>query len=184
MSLGLSTGGSIAQQLAADHPDVVRRLALLSTGCRLSRQTRADMRRIAARIRAGAPRRALALAAATLVPPGPWRLPAALAAAALGLRAVAPTDLADLATTIELEDGFDLARCAAPIRAPTLVLSGDRDRFYPVPLLEETAALIPGARLHLQAGHGHMTVTGLPAVHAAILDHLEAADPSTPAAVS
>lgn len=53
--LGLSTGGSIAQQIAADHPDVVRRLALLSTGYRLSDQTRAQMRRIAARIRAGAP---------------------------------------------------------------------------------------------------------------------------------
>ena len=34
--LGVSTGGSIAQVLAADHPQVVRRLALLSTGCRLS----------------------------------------------------------------------------------------------------------------------------------------------------
>ena len=33
--LGMSTGGSIAQQVAAEHPDVVRRLVLVSTGCRL-----------------------------------------------------------------------------------------------------------------------------------------------------
>ena len=33
--VGTSTGGSIAQQLAADHPETVRRLALLSTACRL-----------------------------------------------------------------------------------------------------------------------------------------------------
>ena len=33
--LGMSTGGSIAQQIAAQHPDVVRRLVLVSTGCRL-----------------------------------------------------------------------------------------------------------------------------------------------------
>lgn len=33
--LGMSTGGSIAQQIAAEHPDVVRRLVLVSTGCRL-----------------------------------------------------------------------------------------------------------------------------------------------------
>ena len=33
--VGLSTGGSIAQQLAAEHPDTVRWLALLSTACRL-----------------------------------------------------------------------------------------------------------------------------------------------------
>jgi pimeloyl-ACP methyl ester carboxylesterase len=32
--LGMSTGGSIAQQLAAEHPDIVRRLAFISTGCR------------------------------------------------------------------------------------------------------------------------------------------------------
>jgi hypothetical protein len=41
------------------------------------------MRWIAARIRQGAPRLALALAGATLVPEGPWQLPAALAAAVL-----------------------------------------------------------------------------------------------------
>ena len=42
--LGLSTGGSIAQQLAADHPDVVRRLVLISTGCRLGPAARMAQR--------------------------------------------------------------------------------------------------------------------------------------------
>jgi pimeloyl-ACP methyl ester carboxylesterase len=172
--LGLSTGGSIAQQLAADHPDVVRRLALLSTGCRLSTATRTQMRRIAARIRNGAPRRALALAGASLVPDGPWQLPAAFAAAALARPGLSWADLSDLATTIELEDTFDLQSCSSPIRAPTLVIASDRDRFYPTSLLEQTASLIPDARLILQPGHGHTTVTGLPEVHEAILTHLEA----------
>jgi len=171
--LGLSTGGSIAQQVAADHPDVVRRLALLSTGYRLSDNTRAQMRRIAARIRAGAPRRAMALAAAELVPNGPWRLPAALAAAAISRPALSDSDLADLATTIEAEDNFDLRACAAPIQAPTLVISGGRDRFYPIALIEHTAALIPGARMVIEPEHGHVTVTGVPAVHETILDHLD-----------
>jgi pimeloyl-ACP methyl ester carboxylesterase len=171
--LGLSTGGSIAQQVAADHPDVVRRLALLSTGYRLSDHTRAQMRRIAARIRTGAPRRAMALAAAEMVPNGPWQLPAALAAAAISRPALSDSDLADLATTIEAEDNFDLRACAAPIQAPTLVISGGRDRFYPLALIEQTAALIPGARMVIEPKHGHMTVTGIPAVHEAILDHLD-----------
>ena len=131
------------------------------------------MRRIAARIRHGAPRRAIALAAATLTPHGPWQLPAALAGAAVARPALSAVDLSDLATTIELEDEFDLETCAGPIRAPTLVIAADHDRFYPRELLEHTAALIPDARLILEPGSGHMTVTGLPAVHQAILSHLD-----------
>jgi pimeloyl-ACP methyl ester carboxylesterase len=49
---GLSTGGSIAQQLAADHPDVVDRLVLLCGACRLGperRRTRSISRAAAAR---------------------------------------------------------------------------------------------------------------------------------------
>ncbi len=171
--LGLSTGGSIAQQVAADHPDVVSRLALLSTGYRLSDHTRAQMRRIAARIRAGAPRRAMALAAADMVPGSRLQLIAALAGAALARPTLSDADLADLATTIEAEDEFDLRACAAPIQAPTLVISGGRDRFYPLAMIEQTVALIPDARLVIEPKHGHVTVTGVPAVHAAILDHLD-----------
>lgn len=74
--LGVSTGGSIAQQLAAEHPDVVRRLALVSTGCRLGRNPKLLQRRVAARLRGGATRQALAVLASGLAPSA-LRLPAA-----------------------------------------------------------------------------------------------------------
>jgi len=67
-------------------------------------------------------------------------------------------DLSDLATTIEAEDAFDLAECARPIGAPTLIVAGTRDRFYPRQLLEETQRLIPGSVLHRIPGRGHLTV--------------------------
>lgn len=171
--LGLSTGGSIAQQLAADHPDTVRRLGLLSTGCRLTPKLRASMRRIAARIQHGSPRRALALCAGELFPGRPWAFPAALTGALLGPLLFSSADLADFTATIVAEDPFDLADCARPIGAPTLLVAGDRDVHYPVELLRETASLIPGCGLRIEPGHGHVSVTAQPAVHRAILDHLD-----------
>jgi pimeloyl-ACP methyl ester carboxylesterase len=162
--IGLSTGGSIAQQLAADHPDVVRRLVLVSTACRLGGEGKAMQRAVAARIRAGAERRALAVFAAGLVPPRRGRFAAGLAGAILGPRRLSggAADLGDLATTIEAEDGFDLAACP-PIRAPTLIVAGAEDRFNPPALVTEMADLIPGSRLELVSGRGHVTVLWSPA---------------------
>jgi pimeloyl-ACP methyl ester carboxylesterase len=154
--LGLSTGGSIAQQLAADHPDVVRRLVLVSTACRLGELGRSTQRRVAARIRGGAERQALALLMAEIVPPGRGQLAAGALGWLLGPR-LAGGDLGDMATTIEAEDDFDLAARPQPIRAPTLIVAGEDDRFYSPALFEETARLIPGSRLVLLGGRGHAT---------------------------
>jgi pimeloyl-ACP methyl ester carboxylesterase len=156
--IGTSTGGSIAQQLAADHPDVVRRLVLVSTACRLGPDARELQMRVAVRVRAGASRQALALMAHDLVPPGRGQLPAAVVGWLLGPRLVDdPAGLDDMATTIEAEDGFDLARCP-PIAAPTLILAGADDRFYSAALFAETADLIARSTLRLIPGRGHITV--------------------------
>jgi pimeloyl-ACP methyl ester carboxylesterase len=154
--VGISTGGSIAQQVAADHPDVVDRLVLASTACRLGPLGRSLQRRVAARIRGGDPRRALAVLVAGIVPPRRGQAVAGALGFLLGPR-VAGTDLEDLAVTIEAEDDFDLAHCP-PIRAPTLILAGRDDRFYSPELFAETARLIPGSELHLLEGRGHITV--------------------------
>lgn len=157
--VGSSTGGSIAQQLAADHPDVVSRLVLISAACRLGPVARSLQRQVAARIRAGAPRKALAVMAAGLVPPGRGQLAAGVAGWLLGPRIVKhPGDLDDMATTIEAEDSFDLARCSTAIRAPTLILAGRDDRFYSPELFAETARLIPDSDLRLFDERGHITV--------------------------
>ena len=157
---GISTGGSIAQQLAADHPDVVDRLVLLSTACRLGPEGRSLQRRVAARIRRGAHRQALAVMVAGIVPPRRGQLAAAALAWLAGPRLLAGgDDLADLATTIEAEDAFDLATSRSPIRAPTLILAAGADRFYSPELFAETARLIPAGRLRVFERRGHITVT-------------------------
>jgi pimeloyl-ACP methyl ester carboxylesterase len=118
--LGVSTGGSIAQQLCADHPDVVRRLVLISTGCRLGPSARLAQRRVAARIHAGADRRALAVMAAELVPRWRGHYLAAVLASRFGSRWFSTSDLRDLAATIDAEDGFDLAHCPTIASAEAL----------------------------------------------------------------
>jgi pimeloyl-ACP methyl ester carboxylesterase len=161
--VGISTGGSIAQQLAADHPDVVDRLLLLSTACRLGPEGRALQRRVAARIRRGAHRQALALTMTGVVPPRRGQLAAASLAWLAGPRLLAGgDDLADMATTIEAEDAFDLAACRSPIRAPTVILAGSADRWYSPELFAETARLIPGSRLRVFKGRGHVTAARHP----------------------
>jgi pimeloyl-ACP methyl ester carboxylesterase len=158
--LGASTGGSIAQQLAAQHGDTVRRLVLVSTGCRLGRDAKLLQRQIAARVRAGATRQAAAVMAAALPPPA-LRVPAACLGWLLAPRLFSESGLQDMATTIEAEDEFDLAGLPT-VRAPTLLVGGGRDRFYDQELFEETARLIPGCVLEMHPQRGHITVLSDP----------------------
>lgn len=157
--VGTSTGGSIAQQLAADHPDVVRRLVLLSTACRLGSYGRELQARVAAALRAGQVRRAVGIGAADLVPPGLRVLARGVGWAAARQVVTSASAAADLAVTLEAEDGFDLAKCERPIQAKTLIIAGGRDRFYGGGLFEETAVLIPGSILRVFPRRGHIGVT-------------------------
>jgi pimeloyl-ACP methyl ester carboxylesterase len=157
---GISTGGSIAQQVAADHPDVVRKLVLASTACRLGPEGRELQRRVAARLRKGALRQASAVMTAGIVPPRGGQTLAAVAAWLAAPKIIhSDADAADMATTIEAEDDFDLAELPNRITAPTLIVVGSKDRFYSEELFVETERLIPGSRLRVFQGRGHVTAT-------------------------
>jgi pimeloyl-ACP methyl ester carboxylesterase len=171
--LGMSTGGSIAQQIAAEHPDVVARLVLVSTGCRLGPLAKQVQRRVAARVRAGAMREAVAVFTADLMPPGPLELFGALAGWLAGPHLFSADDLRDMATMAEAEDEFDLAGLPQ-ISAPTLLVGGGRDPYYGQALFEETVALIPGCRADIRPGLGHITVLWHPRVLANVRLFLEA----------
>ena len=161
---GISTGGSIAQQLAIDHPQLVRRLVLAATACRLSPHGRETQRRFAELTKDGRPRRAYA----TLGP--------TLAATAAGGRAFAALmwlfagsqradDPSDMLVTVAAEDTFDASPQLHRITAPTLLVAGGRDRFYSPELFRETAERIPNARLRLYQDKGHAGVmTHKPAI--------------------
>ncbi|KQO62717.1 hypothetical protein ASF23_07065 [Curtobacterium sp. Leaf261] len=154
--VGTSTGGSIAQQFAADHPHLVRRLALVSTACRLGPHGRRVQADVAAALRAGRIRAAGGIATAGSAPAVFRSVLTGVGWVAAPLVIRGPQTAADLATTLEAEDGFDLGSVERVIAAPTLILGGERDRFYDAELFPATAALIPGSELHVlpRLGHG------------------------------
>ncbi|WIY01033.1 alpha/beta fold hydrolase [Amycolatopsis mongoliensis] len=155
--VGVSTGGSIALQLAADHPDVVRRLVIVSAAYRLGTFGLSTQRSAAKALRQHRPRRAGAAMTAIMgAKPVTRRIMRALGWL-LGPVIARPAD-PGLVATIDAEDDFDLKTRLSDITAPTLVAGGDQDACYGRELFEETAAGIPDARLILYPGRGHLGI--------------------------
>jgi len=65
---------------------------------------------------------------------------------------------ADLLVEIEAEMSFDSRPALPRIEAPVVLLCGDRDRFFPTDVVEETVRLIPDCTLVRYEGQGHMKV--------------------------
>ncbi|MDQ2850214.1 MAG: alpha/beta hydrolase [Actinomycetota bacterium] len=157
--LGSSTGGSIAQQLAADHPDTVRRLCLVSSACRLGPHAKSSQAQLARDLHEHRYRHAVATASKALTPPRAGQhLAAGIGWVTAPRILTSPEQAADLAATLHAEDGFDLATCHDQIQAPTLIIAGARDRFYNQELFAETTQLIPNSHLRIFPHRGHITI--------------------------
>jgi len=154
--LGISTGGSIALQLAADHPELVDRLVLGGTACTLGPIGKRAQRGYIQRAEAGE-RPSPALAEVVTGSPIGQRLLAGLLWLSDGHR----KDHTDAVVVLRAEDEFDLGGRLRDISAPTLMIQGERDRVYPLELARRTAQGIPGAKLIVYDGVGHNgTFTG------------------------
>ncbi|WP_214318166.1 alpha/beta fold hydrolase [Nonomuraea sediminis] len=147
--LGISTGGSIALQLAADHPDLVDRLVLGGTAATLGPIGKRAQRAYIDRARQGR-RPSPALAEVVTTSPVGQRLMSGLLWLSDGAR-----DHTDAATVLNAEDGFDLRGRLADIKAATLLVHGEKDVVYPLDLARQTAAGIPGAQLIVYPGRSH-----------------------------
>jgi pimeloyl-ACP methyl ester carboxylesterase len=158
--IGVSTGGSIAQHFAADHPDLVHRLVIHSSAHTLSDESKRLQLRVG---QLASQRQWRAVYAAMTEPAIPRRgvmkyaaRPAIWLGSLVGVLFFgSPKDPSDLVVTIAAEDRHDFKDRLAQITAPTLVVAGDKDPFYPEILFRETAAGIPNARLILYKGMGH-----------------------------
>ncbi|NRQ34112.1 alpha/beta hydrolase [Nonomuraea sp. NN258] len=151
--LGMSSGGSLALQLAADHPDVVRRLVVAGAAVTLTTRTREAQRRYTEAVAAG--RRGVHHQASLV---GRTPLSRAFFGTLMWLidPLMRPRDPLDMLRFARAEDSFDLRGRLSGITAPTLVVGGERDLAYSAPLFEETADGVRDGRLIRYPGASHL----------------------------
>lgn len=169
--MGVSTGGSIALQLAVDRPELVDRLVIASSACRLGEGGRAVQRRVAEHTRVGEHRAAWAALGGAIGGPPLLRRTAQALMWTMG-PVIAPEDPSDMLVTIAAEDEFGVCDQLDRVTARTMVVGSGRDGFYSPELFRRTAQGIRGARLGLHPNRGHAGELRDPKVRTAILEFL------------
>jgi pimeloyl-ACP methyl ester carboxylesterase len=152
--IGLSTGGSIAQHFAADHPELLGRLVIHSSAHTLSDEAKRIQMRAARFAQQRNWRAANAEILRFVVPPN-RAAPLLIWLGSLMMSLSAPKDPSDMVVTVEAEDKHAFKTRLPEITAPTLVVAGDQDACYTETLFRETAAGIPNSRLILYEGMRH-----------------------------
>lgn len=164
---GLSLGGIVAMALVRRAPERVSRLCLASTNARgPTPEQRRAWAAERARIAAGARARDVA---ADLLPVLLHRRSPALDAQVLAMA----DDLGERTLDAQLAaqaTRVDERPALARVAVPTLVLAAAHDRLCPPERHEEIAALVPGARLVVLDGVGHLSPLEAPAAVAAALE--------------
>jgi len=148
--MGLSTGASVAFQLAVDHPELVSSLVIAAGAATLGEEGRAVQRRYAELL--GDDRPFASEPPAARAPYGPKLDPLLRAAIRLARR---PEDRDGLRALVEAEDGFDVRDGLGRVTAPVLVVSGGRDRFYPLSVVDDTVRRLPRATQIVYANRSH-----------------------------
>jgi pimeloyl-ACP methyl ester carboxylesterase len=156
--VGESFGGMIAQYLAALHGECWDQLAIVVAAAEVNRWTREVDSRLCDALKRG-DRAGFGMAFAEYVLPGersrwarrllgPW-----IARSLLSGKHYPPSDLA---VELEAEISYDARPVLPRIDKPVMLVTGDRDQFFPIDVVEETVGLIPGCTLIRYEGQGHM----------------------------
>lgn len=153
--LGVSLGGLIAQHLAADAPDLIRRVVLGVSGRRVGEAGRRTLRRWAD----WADRdwwfdAYLDSIPVTYTGYRRWLYPPLIRAVGRWLLSE-PAAVSDVAVSCRACIDHDATDRLSDVAAPTLVIGGAEDHFFPAEILRETAEAIPDSRLELVEGTGH-----------------------------
>jgi pimeloyl-ACP methyl ester carboxylesterase len=166
---GLSLGGIVALEAVRQAPQRVERLALLSTTARPPTEAqRGQWRRLAALTRNGQFAAVREQLLPNLVSADSLRPPEVVATITAMAEAVGPD--AYMRQLAALETRIDSRPHLGQIACPTLVLAGAADVICPPELHAEIAEAVPGARLTLLEGCGHLSALEQPAGVTAALE--------------
>ncbi|MFI6999404.1 alpha/beta fold hydrolase [Nocardia sp. NPDC050175] len=153
--LGHSTGGDLALQLIADHPEVVGRAVVASAAYRLGPVAKQAQLAMIASLERDGRFRADALVAGFTQHRLLQRLLAIPMRLTVLMKVPNPTDPIAL---LRAEDQFDVYDRLGAIETQTLVICGARDYFWTPEMFAETARLMPHGRLVMYPDAGHAIV--------------------------
>lgn len=146
--VGLSMGGRIARNFALHHPERVDRLVLANTSPGFGSLTPQEVHDFVERRRNADP-----VAQAKLLV-SPRAHPGAFDDLVASLGAV---HRESYLKTVKASVAQDQAAPIERIQAPTLVVTSEDDRLYPPAIAQDMARRIPGARLAVIEGAGHLS---------------------------
>lgn len=154
--MGTSTGGQIAHYLAADHPDVVQKLVIISAAFRLSEKGAEIEARVAGYFKQGRYGKSFTTLLDMIWTNRILKRIAKSLTRLVGKRVVGDVKYPnDLLTEIRGDCEMNFKDRLKEIKAPTLVLIGENDIAYAAEDARTTAECIPNAELILYEGQGH-----------------------------
>jgi pimeloyl-ACP methyl ester carboxylesterase len=180
--VGISMGGMVAQELALAHPERVRTMTLGCTypgGPEAKMTDMAVVAMLAEAVLSGDEERTRRTGYDVMIAPEYAADPANYAVYA-EVAAQYPASIPVLMAQLEAVGGHDTSARLAGIGAPTLVIHGTADRLMDSVNGELLARLIPGARLELLDGAGHLFFWEQPERSAQLVrEHVAAAAQAT-----
>ena len=162
--LGISMGGMIAQELALEHPELIRTLTIGCSYCGgpgSSHIDRVAFAKLSAAMLSGDRQKAIRAGWEANVSEARVN-DAELYASFLAIAAERSVAVPVVMAQAQAAAAHDTSARLGDITAPTLVIHGTEDQMLPVGNGRLIASLIPGARLEILDGIGHLFFFELP----------------------